>query len=137
MDGIFGIGFAELVIIALVLFVIGGPTNTVKWARELGRMVRKARELWREVITELEKDVPGTQEVVNTMADLSQNVREITAAPQRMVSDTLRIAEVSPSPKEELQTTTKAAAPPVSQVAASANGKRYAAWLPPEGLSKD
>jgi Sec-independent protein translocase protein TatA len=135
MDGIFGIGFAELVIIALVLFVIGGPTNTVKWARELGRMVRKARELWREVITELEKDVPGTQEVVNTMAELRQNVREITAAPQRVVSDTLRIAEVSPSSKEEPQTTTKAAAPPV--VEASANGKRYAAWLPPDGLSKD
>lgn len=140
MDGIFGVGFAEILVVALLLFVVGGPDNTVKWARELGRMIRQARRLWQQMIADLEKDVPGTQEVVNTMAELSQNMREITAAPQRIVSDTLRITEAPTPPDENSPVSPKAAAPtapPVSPVAASANGKRYAAWMPPEGLSKD
>ena len=33
MDGIFGVGLAEMLIIGLALFVIGGPENTAKWAR--------------------------------------------------------------------------------------------------------
>ena len=43
MDGIFGVGLAEMLIIGLVLFIIGGPENSAKWARELGRFVRLAR----------------------------------------------------------------------------------------------
>jgi len=130
MDGIFGIGFAELVIIALVLFIIGGPANTVKWARELGRTLRKARQLWQQTVAELEKDVPGTQEVVDTMVELSQNVREITAAPQRVISGTL-----GGPVNEEVPAQAKSTAPaatPITQVESSANGKHYPAWLPPD-----
>ncbi len=140
MDGIFGIGFAELLIIALVLFIIGGPTNTVKWARELGRTVRKARELWRQAMLELEKEVPGTQEVVNTMVELSQNVREITAAPQRVVGETLRMADNPPSSNAESQTAAQPispAPPPIPSLETSTNGKRYTAWLPPDDSSKN
>ena len=45
MDGIFGIGVAEMLIIALALFVIGGPENTAKWARRR-RVMRQVREAW-------------------------------------------------------------------------------------------
>ena len=44
MDGIFGVGLAEMLIIGLALFVVGGPKNTAKWAREMGKMVRQVRQ---------------------------------------------------------------------------------------------
>jgi Sec-independent protein translocase protein TatA len=140
MDGILGIGFAEMLIIALVLFVVGGPANTVKWARELGRTVRKARTLWQQMMAELEKDLPGTQEAVNTLTELGQSVREITAAPQHMLNDTLRIAELPTSSPEDPSSSAKSATPavhPAPKAETSANGKRYAAWMPPEEMSKD
>ena len=48
MDGIFGVGIGEVLIIILVVVVIGGPQNAIKWSRDLGRMLRQAREIWQQ-----------------------------------------------------------------------------------------
>lgn len=128
MDGIFGVGLPEMLIVALVIFIIGGPTNTAKWARDLGRMIRKARETWLQIVNEIEKDSPGTKEFMNTAAEISQEMRGLVTAPQRMVNDALRIAETSITSTENK--------PSVQKNASPANGKEYPAWLPPDDLPK-
>lgn len=81
MDGIFGVGVAEVLIIGLVLFVIGGPENTAKWARELGRWVRKGREMWAEVMAQLENELgEDGKEIVDAAREVGQEVRGLRSA---------------------------------------------------------
>ena len=45
----FGIGFGELVIIALVLLLVVGPKDLPKIAQEVGKNVRKARRMLAQI----------------------------------------------------------------------------------------
>ncbi|NDJ76522.1 MAG: twin-arginine translocase TatA/TatE family subunit [Chloroflexi bacterium] len=85
MDGIFGVGLMEVVIILLAIFIIGGPENTAKWARELGRWVGKARRMWSEAVAEMEKDLgPEGKELLDTTRQITQATREVkTMKPAR------------------------------------------------------
>jgi Sec-independent protein translocase protein TatA len=138
MDGIFGVGVSELLIVMLVLFVVGGPKNTAKWARELGRMVRQVRMAWAQVMADMEKELgPEGKELFDTARELGQGVRDVTTmSPGRhLMSETMRMVESSVNSSDDT-------APDKSQSAAStgsANGNgssegsaKYRAWLPPE-----
>ena len=62
----FNIGFAELILVLLVAFLVVGPKDLPKVARWLGRMVKKLRQLLREVKKEtgwdeLEKEFKDTK----------------------------------------------------------------------------
>lgn len=64
--GIFNIGFAELLLVLLIAFLVVGPKDLPKVARWLGRMVKKLRLLIREVKKEtgwdeLEKEFKDTK----------------------------------------------------------------------------
>lgn len=136
MDGIFGIGIAEMLIIALVLFIIGGPTNTAKWARELGRFVRQARQTWAQTLAELEREMgPEGKEIFDAARELGQGAREVTRMnPTRhLVADTLRMVEEATDLREEHP------APGTDTPAANASAPEttptqstYPAWLPPD-----
>ncbi len=76
--GIFNIGFAELLLVLLVAFLVVGPRDLPKVARWLGRMVKKIRLLIREVKKEtgwdeLEKEFRDTK---SDMDDTFQEVRQ-------------------------------------------------------------
>ncbi|MBN1678828.1 MAG: hypothetical protein JW966_00955 [Anaerolineae bacterium] len=140
MDGIFGVGVFELLIIVLAMFIIGGPQNTAKWAREMGRMVRKARETWSEFIAEVETELgPEGKEIMDASRELSKGVRQMSnmSPAKRLVGETMRAVETSLTiPDEDAAQTT--AAPDASPTPAStptgessSNGN-YRAWLPPE-----
>ncbi|GAB4409832.1 MAG: hypothetical protein Kow00106_03500 [Anaerolineae bacterium] len=136
MDGIFGIGVAEMLIIALVLFIIGGPTNTAKWARELGRFMRQARQAWAQTLAELEREMgPEGKELLDAARELGQGAREVTRMnPTRhLVADTLRMVEEATDLREDRPT------PGVNAPSASATPAEtkpteptYPAWLPPD-----
>lgn len=136
MDGIFGIGVAEMLIIALVLFIIGGPTNTAKWARELGRFVRQARQAWAQTLAELEREMgPEGKELLDAARELGQGAREVTRMnPTRhLVADTLRMVEEATDLREDRP------APGANAPSASASPSEtkpgeptYPAWLPPD-----
>jgi Sec-independent protein translocase protein TatA len=152
MDGIFGVGLAEMLIIALVLFIIGGPTNTAKWARQLGVWVRQGREMWAQVMADLEKDLgPEGKELMDTARELGKGAREVTSvsSPKRLMSNTLKMvesavdldAEAKPDAAPAKANTPAApqATPPgalpadeTHESTASSNGKKYNAWLPPD-----
>ena len=74
----FNIGFAELILVLLVAFLVVGPKDLPKVARWLGRCVRKARQLIREVKQEIGWD-ELTEETKSIKQDLDQTIKDITA----------------------------------------------------------
>ncbi|MGQ9851201.1 MAG: hypothetical protein ACUVSU_14230 [Aggregatilineaceae bacterium] len=142
MDGILGVGVAEMLIIALVLFIIGGPTNTAKWARELGRFVRQARQAWAQTLAELEREMgPEGKEILDAARELGQGAREVARMnPTRhLMADTLRMVEDATDLREDRSAVTRTetgaeALTPDNTAEPGASSARptYSAWLPPD-----
>jgi Sec-independent protein translocase protein TatA len=148
MDGIFGIGLAEMLIIALVLFLIGGPANTAKWARDLGRFVGKARQMWVETLAGLEREIgPEGKEIMDAARELGQGARDAARMnpTRQLIGETMRMVEEAADTREERSPA--AARPPAPGAAASPSpvaeaerpapaddAPRYPAWLPPDGV---
>lgn len=90
----FNIGFAELILILLVAFVIVGPRDLPKIAAALGRGVRTLKQFMREF-----QDETGFGEVVDefkrTSRDLEKTIKEADPTAelkqaQKEVDDALR-----------------------------------------------
>lgn len=138
MEGIFGVGLGEILVVALVLFIVGGPKNTARWARETGRMVRKVRQMWAQVLADLEKEIgPEGKELMDVTRELTHGANDIRkmSPAKRLVGETLKMVEDATDIKqaEDVPPTTAPATPP-SENGKSASGtdKKYQAWLPPE-----
>ncbi|KAB2904465.1 MAG: hypothetical protein F9K27_08085 [Anaerolineae bacterium] len=136
MDGIFGVGPAEILIIVFVLMVIGGPRNTVKWAREAGKVIHQLRMMWSRMMNELEKELGDDgKEIMKTAQELTRGVNQLrsTANPRALASRTTRFIEELAAEPEKPQNGAKGAAPQTSAPsAADDETTKYAAWLPPE-----
>jgi Sec-independent protein translocase protein TatA len=125
MDGIFGIGVPEMIIILLVIFIVGGPKNSAKWAREAGRTVRKLRTMWQTIMAEVENELgPEGKELVDATRELGDSLREIKGAT---------------NPTSYLRNTPSK--PPRITAKTSDNGStepdenQYPAWTPPDSQS--
>jgi len=154
MDGIFGVGLAEMLIIALALFIIGGPENTAKWARELGKMVYKGRKMWSDVMAQMEQELgPEGKELMDVTRELGQGARDLRqmSPTKRVLGETMRMVESSVDVKESGSVKPRSGtselasdAEPEAAAGASNNGqnsdqsngqneeKKYRAWLPPK-----
>lgn len=156
MDGIFGVGIAEIIIIGLVILIIGGPKNAARWANELGKMVRKGRELWSQMMKELEKDVGDEgREIMDAARQLRREVDDIrgVANPRKLVSQAGKViddtkkeaASMVRQPLKETERTIKKATtgngkynawtkPDTDTIATDEQPpqKKYSAWLPSE-----
>ncbi len=152
MDGIFGVGLAEVILIGLVLFIVGGPENTAKWARELGRWVRMGREALSDALAQLEKEMGDDgKEIVDAAREVGQEFREVrqmTSARGWLQSSVTtdnkpRQSALAPdakpepiTPSDDAQDSDAAQKAGTAQEEASpeANGKdtAYSAWLPRE-----
>lgn len=144
MDGIFGVGLPEMLIIALVMFVIGGPENTAKWAREAGRTLRKVRKAWDDMMSEVEKEIgPDGKELMDVTRELGRSARELrsVSSPTRLMSETARLLDTPPA--GPATSATKAAATAPGTAAPSSNGTdtgvsdspdsaKYRAWQSPK-----
>ena len=65
----FNIGFAELLLVLIIAYVIVGPKDLPKVARWLGRMVRNARQLIKDLKAEV-----GWDEVMNETQDVRRDI---------------------------------------------------------------
>ena len=72
----FGIGFAELILVLLVAFLVVGPKDLPKVARWLARQVKKARALLRELKEETGWD-ELTKDLEDTKRDIDKTVKEV------------------------------------------------------------
>ena len=75
----FNIGFSELILVLVIAYVIVGPKDLPKVARFLARLVRRSRQL----IRELKKEV-GWDEMLKETEDVRKDV-----------NDTLREADIT------------------------------------------
>ena len=92
----FNIGFSELIVVLLIAFLVVGPKDLPKVARWLGRMVKKLKQLIREVkqetgwddlekelkdtkasVTDLKKDLDVTSELKGATADLNKSLNSV------------------------------------------------------------
>ena len=77
----FNIGFAELILILMIAFIVVGPKDLPKIARALGRCVRYVRGMVEEVkresgLDEMEKEFKGIQRTVD------EGIREADIRPE-------------------------------------------------------
>lgn len=96
MNGVFGVGLAEIFLVLIVLFVVGGPENTARWAREVGRWIGKVRRAWQQLVAEIEADLGDDgKELLDAARELNRGVNEVrTMHPtRRLVASTLREVE--------------------------------------------
>ena len=80
-EAMFNIGFAELILILLIAFIVVGPQDLPKIARALGRFVRYVRNMVEEVkresgLDEVEKEFKGIQRTVD------EGIREADIRPE-------------------------------------------------------
>lgn len=147
MDGIFGVGLAEMIIIGLALFVIGGPENTAKWARQAGRAMRQLREMWADFTKDLEKELgPEGKELMDVTREFSQGAADFrrSTSPRRLLAESTKAMEAlarddAPPARADQPSTggnsTPAEAPAPTERAESAaadDSTRYRAWRPPQ-----
>lgn len=143
MDGIFGVGVAEVLIVALAIFVIGGPQNTAKWARQLGLFMRQLRKMWEEFMAELETEMgPEGKEVMDVARDLGKGSRQVASmTPQKkMLGETMKLFESAIDVEENTKSvenvtsaSTEATATAQTESAPSEKEEtKYRAWAPPE-----
>lgn len=71
----FGFGFSELMVIAIVALVVLGPERLPKAARFAGLWVRRARNQWDSVKQELERELHA-EELKREMQSLRQTVQD-------------------------------------------------------------
>ena len=83
----FNIGFAELLLVLVIAYVIVGPRDLPQVARWLGRLVRRARQMIREL-----KEEVGWNEMMAETADV-----------RRDIDDALKEADVSAELKDAQQ----------------------------------
>lgn len=72
----FNIGFAELILVLIVAFLIVGPKDLPKVARWIARQIKKARAMLRELKTETGWD-ELTRDLEDTKREINQTVKEV------------------------------------------------------------
>ncbi len=100
---IFGIGGAELVAILIIMLIVAGPKRMIQWAYVLGQYTAKARAMWAETMSyvqkelneagmdvELPKDIP-TRKSFNS--EISKQVQKAVSPISKPLQETLDAAK--------------------------------------------
>ena len=72
MDGIFGIGGSELVVIALLAAIILGPERLARSAREIGKFVKNVKSYFSTLSGELKAELDILDELEKIKKDLTK-----------------------------------------------------------------
>ncbi|MBQ8092937.1 MAG: twin-arginine translocase subunit TatB [Clostridia bacterium] len=98
----FNIGFAELLLVLIIAYVIVGPKDLPKVARWLGRLVRQIRQMirelkeesgWNELMAEtadVRKDIDSTLKEADISKDLKDARKELQKNISEAEKDTLK-----------------------------------------------
>lgn len=78
----FDVGFPELIVIAVVALVVLGPERLPKAARFAGLWVRRARNQWDSVKSELEREL-AAEELKRNLHDAQEALRRTDQAMRR------------------------------------------------------
>ena len=97
----FNLGLAEIIFIAILAFIVLGPGNMVKTARDLGKLVRKIthspywQEVWasRRELNEFPKILAREAQIDETLRDLDLETRGVQSSLRSSISDLVREVE--------------------------------------------
>jgi sec-independent protein translocase protein TatB len=72
MDGIFGIGGSELLVILLLAGIILGPERLARAAREIGKLVRNVKGYFSALSSELKVELDVLDELQKVKKDMTK-----------------------------------------------------------------
>jgi sec-independent protein translocase protein TatB len=72
MEGIFGIGGSELIVILLLAGIVLGPERLARAAREIGKLVRNVKSYFSALSSELKVELDVLDELQKVKKDLSK-----------------------------------------------------------------
>jgi len=93
----FGIGFSQLLLIALVALIVIGPERLPKVARSLGVLFGRAQRFAREVKTQVEQDI-RLEEIGKIKLDAENNLRAVERSLQEQAARQAR--QQGPAPEQ-------------------------------------
>lgn len=106
----FGIGFSELLLVAVIALLVLGPERLPKAARFAGLWVRRARAQWYSVKSELEREL-ATEDLRRSLSAQSDELNAIARdananldSAARSVSATASAATAAVQPASEADT---------------------------------
>lgn len=70
MDGIFGIGGSELVVILILAGIILGPERLARSAREIGKFVRNVKSYFSSLSSELKAELDVLDDIQKIKKDI-------------------------------------------------------------------
>lgn len=85
----FGVGFSELLVVAVIALLVLGPERLPKAARFAGLWVRRARAQWYSVKSELEREL-ASEELRRTLADPSRELEAVSRETQLSLNEAAR-----------------------------------------------
>jgi sec-independent protein translocase protein TatB len=74
MDGIFGIGGSELVVILLLAGIVLGPERLARTAREMGKFVRNVKSYFSALSSELRAELDVLDDLQRVKTDLKKDL---------------------------------------------------------------
>lgn len=123
MNGIFGVGPLEVVVVLILVLLVFGPERLPELTRNLGSMIRRLRETYLQFVTEFRDELaPIATEIDAATRDLRQDLYAIReAADIRGLIPTITADELNPMKPLPPGTTTPPATtalPPAQPAAA-------------------
>ncbi|MDX2298743.1 MAG: Sec-independent protein translocase protein TatB [Xanthomonadaceae bacterium] len=115
----FGVGFSELLVVAVIALLVLGPERLPKAARFAGLWVRRARAQWYSVKSELEREL-ATDELRRTLAEPTQELEAVSRETYLSMNEATRAARDAAALPPEMPPTSGASplAPPAAHSAA-------------------
>lgn len=79
MNGFFNIGTGELMVIIVIAILVIGPKRMLELGQSVGRLTRRGREIWNEVMKTIQAELQDTKEAVEEIttggSDLAAEVK--------------------------------------------------------------
>ena len=125
----FDVGFSELVVIALVALLVLGPEKLPGAARTVGALVRRARQSWASLQSELEREIGASEiksslEAARATPELSALEGELRQA-ARETTDALRPEPPATQPEPAAPQPEPPAPQPASAPPAASERERH------------
>jgi Sec-independent protein translocase protein TatA len=76
VNGFFGIGTGELFAIIVIAILVVGPKRMLEFGQAIGRLTRRGRQIWGEVMNTIQAELQETQTV---MQEISSEATSLTS----------------------------------------------------------
>lgn len=131
---IFGVGAAEILIVALLTLIVAGPKRSAEWARQAGVWLGQLREMWGRMMDDLRNEVGEDADEILKTADefrrTATDFRQQTSV-RNLAGRAMNLAETSTKKKEGAATANTTGSADDNGSNGIDDATRYGAWVKP------